>query len=181
MLGLYTWSKCISTAIQATRETYTGGELWSPCNHIPRHNLRISATEATHNDWDGLCIQSSLYSQHQFTSAQQRLWTISFHDNTWSKQHTAAKHRGCERCNYTLYFTIYIQQTDPAHLCMYIHMWVALMYIIMYNTALCDYIYETPPICMCIYVCDYIKCPPYIAFSSYFDLPHMHTVSTAAW
>ena len=148
MLGLYTWSKCISTTIQATRETYTRrGGLWSPCSHIPRLNLRISTAEATHNDWDGLCIQSPLYSQHQFTSAQQRLWTISFHDNPWSKQHTATNHRGRERCNYTLYFTIYIQQTDPAHLCMYIHMWVALMYI---------------------YVCDSIKRPPYIGLFKLF-------------
>ena len=40
------------------------------------------------------------------------------------------------------------------------------MYIIMYNTALCDYIYELHLyVCVCIYVCDYIKCPPDIAFS----------------
>ena len=179
MLGLYTWSKCISTTIQATRETSTTrGGLWSPTT--PRHNLRISTTEATHSDWDGLCIQSPLYSQHQFTSAQQRLWTISFHDNPWSKQHTAANHRGCERCNYTLYFTIYIQQTDPAHLCMYIHMWVALMYIIMYNTAyIYDYIYETPPICMCMYLCMWLykMSTLYSLFKLFWPSTHAHCLN----
>ena len=108
-----------------------------PMQPHPRLNHRISTTEATHNDWDGLCIQSPLYSQHQFTSAQKRVWTISFHDNTWSKQHTAANHRGCKWCNCTLYFTI-IYSGLTLHICVCIYTRVSSI-----DVYICMWLYKT--------------------------------------